>query len=401
MFTFAKPLDHITEEDLLQLITAGVIEGRTLEYKRALPGATEDAKKELARDVVSFANGVGGHIIFGVEAEKGIPRRFIPISETAVDDAKLRIESIVRTRIQPALQGFRLEAVKVSGGFVLIVEISRGLFGPHMIMGRGAFIARTSSGKAELDVAEIRAAFAGAEAASERLREFRAERTFRLQNNDALWPLADRNLMVIHAVPLAAFASNEQLVAANKIPQDVATRLYPTGRPPQVFTPTITFDGYANLMRRGDRVFAYSNVYRNGVIENVNADFLHQYLADDGPYIPLSFLEILFMECAERMLTITRLLQIPAPYYFLIALLNAKGFRGSTDPAAHYEPEVRTLDRTNLILPEVLLQDPDVAIEREMQLTFDLLWNAFGWTHSPSYDANGNYLGDRRRYFRR
>jgi len=63
MFTFAKPLDEITEGDLQRLITDRIEENRQLEYKRELPSTSEGEKREFVRDVVSFANSAGGHII--------------------------------------------------------------------------------------------------------------------------------------------------------------------------------------------------------------------------------------------------------------------------------------------------------------------------------------------------
>jgi predicted HTH transcriptional regulator len=173
MFTFSKPVSEINEQDLLALIDGRVVENRQLEHKRDLPGGTDRDKRELVRDVVAFANSAGGHIVFGIAQSKGLPTELVPISEDKVDDAKLRLENIIRTSIEPTIEGLKIEPMKVSGGYALIIEIPRGLFGLHMIKGRSAFIAPASAGNSELDVSEIRAAFVGAEAAVARLSEFR------------------------------------------------------------------------------------------------------------------------------------------------------------------------------------------------------------------------------------
>jgi schlafen family protein len=159
------------------------------------------------RDVVSFANSAGGHIIFGIAQSRGLPTEFVPISEEKIDDAKLRLENIIRTSVEPTIQGLKIDSVKLSSGRALLIEIPRGLFGLHMIKGHGAFITRTSAGKLELDVNEIRAAFAGAEAASARMREFRADRTAKLQSGDALWPLVSRRVGIVHLLPLTSVAT--------------------------------------------------------------------------------------------------------------------------------------------------------------------------------------------------
>jgi predicted HTH transcriptional regulator len=91
MFTFSKPLDEIIEADLQRLIDDHLEENRQLECKRELPGTSDADKKEFVRDVVSFANSAGGHIIFGIAESNGIPTKPAPISEARIDEAKLRL----------------------------------------------------------------------------------------------------------------------------------------------------------------------------------------------------------------------------------------------------------------------------------------------------------------------
>jgi len=47
--------------------------------------------KKFGRDVVSFANSAGGHIIFGIAESNGILTKPAPISEARIDEAKLRL----------------------------------------------------------------------------------------------------------------------------------------------------------------------------------------------------------------------------------------------------------------------------------------------------------------------
>ncbi len=155
-----------------------------------------------------------------------------------------------------------------------------------------------------------------------------------------------------------------------------------------------TFDGYANQLSwgaEGGALNGYSQLFRNGIIENVAAGFLDQSQAPGAPTAPLYWLEILTMDCAERMLKIMKLLEIPGPYYLLLALLNMKGLRVMSGQRAHYDPDVRTIDRENPILPEVLLENTDVLIESEMRSSFDMIWNACGWQRSWNYDKDGNF----------
>jgi hypothetical protein len=403
MFTFSKPLDEITEADLERLVEDHVEENRQLEYKRELPGAGAEQKKEFVRDVVSFANSAGGHIIFGIAESNGMPTKLTPISEDKIDDAKLRLENIIRTSIEPTIQGLKIASVKLSGGRALIIEIPRGLFGLHMIKHRGAFIVRTSAGKNDLDVNEIRAAFVGAEAAVQRLSEFRADRTANILNRNALWPLRSTRVGIIHLLPLASFASGYRC-EIDKIPQEVVPILYPMGRRPSTYVPKFTFEGYANQMSwgaEGGALHGYSHLFRNGAIENVNADLVDQSPGPEaGDAAQLYWLEILIMDCAERMLKIMELLEIPRPYYLLVAFLNVKGLRLTPGDRSTFVRDVRTIDQENLILPEVFLETANISIESAMRRSFDMIWNACGWKRSFSYDKNGRYRENWRNYFR-
>ena len=68
-----KRFEDITKADIDALVANAVAEGRTIEYKRELPGNSDEDKREFLADVSSFANGAGGDIIYGVEEDKGVP----------------------------------------------------------------------------------------------------------------------------------------------------------------------------------------------------------------------------------------------------------------------------------------------------------------------------------------
>jgi len=63
----SKRLEDIGEVELDSLIANGVPEGKTIEYKKVLPGNFDGDKKEFLADVSSFANTAGGDLIFGID----------------------------------------------------------------------------------------------------------------------------------------------------------------------------------------------------------------------------------------------------------------------------------------------------------------------------------------------
>lgn len=71
-----RAVNDITENDLLALISDGVAEGRSIDYKRELPGNSDGDKKEFLADASSFANTEGGDLVFGML--EPIPTKKIP-----------------------------------------------------------------------------------------------------------------------------------------------------------------------------------------------------------------------------------------------------------------------------------------------------------------------------------
>ena len=68
-----KPLESLEKSDLQSLVENQVPEGKTIDYKQALPGKSDSDKREFLADVSSFANAVGGNLIYGIKEESGVP----------------------------------------------------------------------------------------------------------------------------------------------------------------------------------------------------------------------------------------------------------------------------------------------------------------------------------------
>ena len=58
--------DEVSEADLNDLIVADVPEGLAIEYKRDPYGFSDADKKEALKDITSFANAAGGHLVIGM-----------------------------------------------------------------------------------------------------------------------------------------------------------------------------------------------------------------------------------------------------------------------------------------------------------------------------------------------
>ena len=68
-------LDSVDEGHLNALVTNGVPESRSLEFKAKLVWGTESERKEFLADVSAFANAGGGDLVLGIEEDNVRHRR--------------------------------------------------------------------------------------------------------------------------------------------------------------------------------------------------------------------------------------------------------------------------------------------------------------------------------------
>ncbi|HLL55639.1 MAG TPA: ATP-binding protein [Myxococcaceae bacterium] len=209
-----KALEAIIEDDLQALLTDGVPEGRQIEYKRQLPGNSDDEKREFLSDVSSFANAAGGDLVYGVGEAGGVPTSIDGVSSADPDAEILRLESIIRMGLEPRIPGIHIRAVSLANGnLVFVVRVPQSWALPHMVVFKNLsrFFSRTSAGKYQLDVAELRAHFLGSAEAAERIRRFRDERLARIVAGEGAFPMSSPSLVVLHLVPLRLSGPGKQL----------------------------------------------------------------------------------------------------------------------------------------------------------------------------------------------
>jgi len=230
-----KPFDQIGKADVDRLIADGIGELRTLEYKRELPGFMASDKKEFLRDISSFANGAGGHIIYGIQEKEGADKKrigeyeVVPLKGTTLDKAILRLEDLIRTGITPRVR-VQIKGIEGWGDgkdFVILIHVPKSFASPHMETESGRFFSRNSAGKYPLDVTEIRSAVLATESQADRIRRFREERIGRILADET--PVAVKSQhpgrLVLHMIPVTSFLNRERLDLAKE--RGLSTKFHP------------------------------------------------------------------------------------------------------------------------------------------------------------------------------
>jgi len=390
-----KNHDEITEVDLQYLIDIPVLERKTLEYKKNLPGNFDKDKKEFLADVSSFANATGGDIIYGIaEDENHVPSALHGIEVPDSGKEILRLDSMIRDAIQPRIPNIHIRSIPLKNGRVaIIIRIPKSWLNPHIVtyMGSSKFYTRASNGKYQMDVNEIRSAFTFSESRIQKIKDFVQSRISDIYSDISPVPLTNFPKLAIHIIP---FSSTDPQIIEN------FERL-------QMIPIFPMLSGSANKAFNADGCIAYSpeksgiargyvQIYRNGIIEAVSS-FLSQY--DKEKSLPILPIETEIISALKNYSNLLSLLRVDPPAFIFITLIKIKGLT-APKMQGHIHGEIIPIQKDIISLPNFELKifgmmedEADLKqLTNSLKLSFDTLSNSVGIPRSLSYNEKGDWI---------
>jgi len=386
--------ETIAEADLADLISSGVPEGVLTDYKKTMYGGTDADVKEFLKDVTSFANTSGGHLIIGMDESAGVPTAISPLNGNADHDLQ-RLENLTRDGIEPRISGLRMRALPTNGGYVIVLRIPKSWTPPHRVSARNTnrIYGRNSAGAYEFSVDELRVIFTSAASVLDRVRAFRAERLAKIDSGDAIVPLVQNcGRLVTHLIPISAFGLSSQVEPARaREMQELLSPMNSMG-----YSPRINFEGFSNVHSGADgKCLSYTQVFRNGAIEAVKVRVVSD-LQQGQLWIPtLDFDRWIFEKLASYLSALQRL-DVPPPIVLMITLQGVRGSRLGVGSDSFEDPP--KIDRDVLNLPECVIEQygTDIDYQRAARPAFDALWNTGGFARSKHFDSTGRWVPPRR-----
>lgn len=382
-----KALEQIKKEDIESLVNAKVSEKRTLDYKQHWPDNSSEGRREFLYDASSFANALGGDLVFGIEDERdaegkatGLPASACGVAISNVSTEIARCENLIKDGISPRIQGIGWQVVEgFHVGPVIVMRVPKSLFLPHMVIfgGMARFYGRNSTGKYPMDIGEIRSAFVESTAIGERLKAFRNERLAKIMGGDTLLGSVVTPKIVVHLVPLASLG----LTPSHEVTRQAAGLL--EFLPPMKGTSYgghYNFDGY---LVSSPKSGSYVQVFRSGIIEAA----AHPFLGDPETYknqIPSIGLERTILGAVSKYLEAQNRLSMPLPIFVAVSLLGVRHYRMPI--RGRFANEGQPIDRDNLLLPEVLIEEYGPRFATYLRPSFDALWQACGHEQDLNYD---------------
>jgi len=363
--------------DLMELKENGVRESRTLDYKSELPLDGREARKEFLADVTAFANTAGGDLVVGVTEKQGEPEAFPGIEIADWDEFQLRLTNLIRDGTEPRLQGLSFHRVSTtSGRYVLILRVPRSYRRPHRVVlgGHGHFYGRDSAQKYQLDVEDLRRTFTQAAGISEVLQQFRAERADLVRRDQAFSSVPHSPKAVLHLIPEDSLAGDRELDLSN-IGLGEAR---PLPRAALGYSHGVALEGIYWYNE-----WAYTALFRNGIIEAVEALIVHKGMLSPNP------LQQEVVDGVTSYLPLLRRLGVDPPFRIVLTLIGVKGCAfpvWSVDTLVR--PRRQLVDDT-LELNGPILDTFEVEPALALRPLFDRLWNAFGYARCGDYDETG------------
>jgi hypothetical protein len=109
------------------LLAAG--EGSSTEFKRQLPGESDEFKRKIFKTAAAFANGNGGNLVFGIESDEAT---VCGVEDCDLIKARDRLTQLAWTLITPS-PVVEVRPYEVDGKTVLVMAIEKGGAPPYAL----------------------------------------------------------------------------------------------------------------------------------------------------------------------------------------------------------------------------------------------------------------------------
>ncbi|MCA9842801.1 MAG: ATP-binding protein, partial [Cyanobacteria bacterium HKST-UBA03] len=289
MITLQMPLEKITEKDLQKLI--GFSEDKHYDFKELIlqtekeflgdsqgeERATkkkeyEKLKAKFLANVVSFANGEGGDLYFGIsEDENKYANEIVGIDADDEETLWLRLDSLIRNKIEhPLPNNYSKVFVPLKNNKkVLILRIFESWNKPHRETITNRFTLRHIGGKHDMTITELKESFLFSEKAYDKMLSFHQERVDLILKKEVPIKLYSHPRMLMMIMPMASFTNIYPTLSVNIFNENHPTAI--SGAIDSNFRINLegwlaiqkarigTTDNYENI--------AFIQVYRNGVVE--------------------------------------------------------------------------------------------------------------------------------------
>jgi hypothetical protein len=381
-----KTIEAVEPDDIKALLENRVSESQTLEYKSCLPGTAPEDRRDFVADISALANTAGGVIIYGVATERdergqdtGLPREIVGVVIDNLDQEVLRLTQLVHDGLSPSMAArIRLKTITIDTKTVLLCGVSRSIAGPHMVMLQGIrrFWRRSTAGNYQPDVTELRRMFLESQSWTDEAQEFRRKRLDLIQSLQA-HPMIDvTNFVLLEILPLGRLNEMIDLRAHAE-----AMRMI---KPPGAsgWDHRFNADGFTTYARNAERAIrSYVQWFRFGGMEVYWSGVVRPGTSGKGKLFAAGAVgEVLTNYVKMGTESLQGILGRDLPYVILFSL---HGVRGASIPEPYGFFDEHQIERDDMVLPPVTLEEQPQNLDEVLLPILDVLWQSAGFGGAP------------------
>lgn len=179
---FSKEVKDLTYTDIEDLVKVRrEREGYHLDFKKEI-GHPDKAKKEIAKDISSFANSYGGYLIFGVSKEYEITGLDPTMQNKGVDEW---LNQVLDTNIEPQVYYLDPKIITIPGSdkVVVVIHVPESARKPHIVTEINKYHIRVNDIAKSANHGQVRDMFEHSRHRTAELNDFLAKRN--LLNDEA------------------------------------------------------------------------------------------------------------------------------------------------------------------------------------------------------------------------
>lgn len=385
----AAKITELNADHIKALVTAGVPESSTLDFKRDLPGENDEAKRELRADVCSFANAEGGDIVFGIEEADGAASQVFGASSAEIDAKMLWIGSVISSSIEPKIR-FEIKRIQVDGKTVVVLRVFPSWTKPHLVKNGDSFRAYVRRGASKQTLgtySELKEAFQQAGMPGARIKRWRDERILQIMEGDTPFPNSFHRALVVHVVSISAFMDQESIPVEVMHKNRALFRPFCNGGAEA----RANLDGLVTTSLNSDEIPQpyYTQVFRFGAVEGACENFfatkdkeswiMSQWVAEQLAASVSEYCKGLENSGAE------------GPFAVETSIIAARGMRLAVAPRLALFNPSKSIDRDIVHFPGVVIEDPSNEVINQLRPVLDALWNACGYVRCMDFNADGRW----------
>jgi len=206
------------------------------------------------------------------------------------------------------------------------------------------------------------------------MKAYRDDRLAKMDSGDIPVSLAEGPTTVLHVLPASAFEPGASVNLSS-----VAKERSLTGLAGEQWSLSYDFEGVLVWdSSASEETHSYVQVFRNGILEMGDTALL----APGGERNDIRTFERLLSETARQWMRVLASAGARGPTALMLTLLHVRGWDLNGSDTGDERLVPHPIDRDDLVVPEVFLEDLAADPTAALQAIFDPIWNAAGYPGS-------------------